>query len=148
MCAAKSNDPDEILNLLELIVGVAVMCEDKAVFIPKIFELNDLSQAVLKGLVEQVMSRAEDIEDENGEGRAKMSNDVHDDAAEAMGDLQLSSSMTEKEQLRVKEMLKHLQDERTRLLGEVNSLEQSNDSLKVQLTKTKERAQQKDQVCA
>jgi len=142
---AKSNDPDEILNLLELIVGVAVMCEDKAVFIPKIFELNDLSQAVLKGLVEQVMSRAEDIEDENGEGRAKMSNDVHDDAAEAMGDLQLSSSMTEKEQLRVKEMLKHLQDERTRLLGEVNSLEQSNDSLKVQLTKTKERAQQKDQ---
>jgi len=41
---AKSNDPEEILNLLELVVGVAVMCEDKNVFIPKIFELNDHSQ--------------------------------------------------------------------------------------------------------
>lgn len=33
-----------MLNLLELVVGVAVMCEDKNVFIPKIFELNDHSQ--------------------------------------------------------------------------------------------------------
>ena len=41
---AKSNDPEEMLNLLELVVGVAVMCEDKNVFIPKIFELNDHSQ--------------------------------------------------------------------------------------------------------
>lgn len=40
----KSNDIDEMMNLLELVVGVAVMCEDKNVFIPKIFELNDLSQ--------------------------------------------------------------------------------------------------------
>lgn len=44
---AKSSDPDEILNLLELVVGVAVMCEDKNIFIPKIFELNDVSQVIV-----------------------------------------------------------------------------------------------------
>jgi len=43
----KNNDIEEILNLLELVVGVAVMCEDKNVFIPKIFELNELSQVNL-----------------------------------------------------------------------------------------------------
>ena len=41
-------------------------------------------------------------------------------------------------------MLQHLQSERTRLLGEVNSLEASNESLKAQLVKAKERSQQKD----
>lgn len=58
-----SNDPDEIFALLELVVGAAVMCENKAVFIRKIFELDELSQAVLKGLVEQVLGRAEDIDE-------------------------------------------------------------------------------------
>jgi hypothetical protein len=99
----KNNDLDEILNLLELVVGAAVMCEDKAVFIPKIFELNDLSQAVLKGLVEQAMGRAEDIVEEGegkgeaGAGRSQSGDDV--DAA-GLEDLRLSASMTEKEQLR------------------------------------------------
>lgn len=60
---AKANDPDDILDLLELVVGAAVMCDDKAVFIPKIFNLHEVSQAVLKGLVEQVMGRAVDLED-------------------------------------------------------------------------------------
>jgi len=43
-------------------------------------------------------------------------------------------------------MVQHLQAERVRLLAEVNSLEQNNELLKSQLAKTKERAQQKDQV--
>lgn len=47
---------------------------------------------------------------------------------------------------RVKEMVQHLQAERVRLLGEVGSLEQSNESLKAQLAKAKERAQLRDQV--
>ena len=101
--AVKNNDLDEILNLLELVVGAAVMCEDKAVFIPKIFELNDLSQAVLKGLVEQAMGRAEDIVDEgkgdSATGRS-LSGDEVDAASAGVEDLRVSASMTEKEQLR------------------------------------------------
>lgn len=58
---------DEILNLVELIVGVAVMCESKAVFIRNIFLLNPDSQAVLKDLVEHVLGRATDIEEEETE---------------------------------------------------------------------------------
>lgn len=59
----KVNDPDEILYLVELVVGVAVMCEDKATYIRNIFHLNDLSQAFLKGLIEQVLHLAEDLPD-------------------------------------------------------------------------------------
>ena len=94
---AKSSDPDEILNLLEL---VAVMCEDKAVFIAKIFELNDVSQAVLKGLVEQVMGRAEDIEedDKDHDAAATATNAV--DGAESVDDLHLHANLSEQEQLR------------------------------------------------
>uniref|UniRef100_A0A7S3HAB2 Calponin-homology (CH) domain-containing protein n=1 Tax=Spumella elongata TaxID=89044 RepID=A0A7S3HAB2_9STRA len=143
---AKSNDPEEMLNLLELVVGVAVMCEDKNVFIPKIFELNDHSQAVLKGLVESVMGRAEDLEnpeeteEDSGSPRPDMKGVV-----DGVEELQLSANLTEKEQLRVKEMVQHLQAERVRLANEVSSLEQSNESLKAQLAKTKEKAQQKEQ---
>jgi len=43
-------------------------------------------------------------------------------------------------------MVQHLQAERVRLANEVSSLEQSNESLKAQLAKTKEKAQQKEQV--
>lgn len=43
-------------------------------------------------------------------------------------------------------MVAHLQAERVRLANEVSSLEQNNESLKAQLTKTKEKAQQKEQV--
>lgn len=97
---AKSSDPDEILNLLELVIGVAVMCEDKAVFIAKIFELNDVSQAVLKGLVEQVMGRAEDIEedDKDHDAAATATNAV--DGAESVDDLHLHANLSEQEQLR------------------------------------------------
>jgi hypothetical protein len=43
-------------------------------------------------------------------------------------------------------MVQHLQAERTRLLGEVSTLEQANDGLKTQLAKTKERASQQERV--
>jgi predicted RNase H-like nuclease (RuvC/YqgF family) len=43
-------------------------------------------------------------------------------------------------------MIQHLQAERVRLLGEVGSLEASNEALRAQLSSTKQRAQQKDQV--
>jgi hypothetical protein len=46
-------------------VGVAVMCEDKATFIQHIFDLDDISQVVLKELIEQVLHRVVDIKDNN-----------------------------------------------------------------------------------
>ena len=49
---------------MEPVVGVAVMCEDKANFIARIFHLSNFSQTILKALVEQVMSRTVDL---NGE---------------------------------------------------------------------------------
>lgn len=85
---AKTHDPDELLNFLELVVGVAVMCEEKAQFIRKIFELDHQSQAVLKGLVETVMSRAEDLdaEEDNGNG-AGGKEGMHDDVDGEMREL-------------------------------------------------------------
>jgi hypothetical protein len=64
MCVGKSKNPEEILNLVELVVGVAVMCESKAVFIRNIFLLNSDSQTVLKELVEHVLGRATDLEED------------------------------------------------------------------------------------
>lgn len=85
-------------------VGAAVLCEDKAVFIPKIFELNDLSQAVLKGLVEQVMGRAVDLDgDAEGDAEGETRKAGHHSAAgaeEGVEDLKLSATLSEKEQLR------------------------------------------------
>ena len=72
----KTHDPDEILNLIELIVGVAVMCEDKATFIQHIFDLDDISQVVLKELIEQVLHRVVDINDDNNDGNNKINDDT------------------------------------------------------------------------
>lgn len=58
----KTHDQDVILGMLELVLGVAVMCEDKAKFIRNIFLLGHHSQSVLKSLVEQVLGRAEDLD--------------------------------------------------------------------------------------
>ena len=43
---------------MELVVGCAVLSENKAEFIQKIFSLNHRSQTVLKSMVERVMRRA------------------------------------------------------------------------------------------
>ena len=43
------------------------MCEDKAKFIRNIFLLDIKSQTVLKGLIEQVLGRAEDLDDDEVE---------------------------------------------------------------------------------
>lgn len=105
LLSAKNNDHDQILHLLELVVGAAVMCEDKATFISNIFELNEESQAVLKGLVEQAMGRAEDLEGE-GEGEGQGDKAVERTASVDTGvgggleDLRLPSSMSHEEQVR------------------------------------------------
>jgi hypothetical protein len=67
---AKENDVDEILSLVELVVGAAVMCESKATFIQKIFSLNHASQTALKGHIEQVMQRMTDYDGEGDDSFA------------------------------------------------------------------------------
>jgi hypothetical protein len=47
--------------LLELVIGVAVLCENKANFIQRIFSLDQSSQEVLKGMVERAMHRMWDL---------------------------------------------------------------------------------------
>ena len=43
------------------------MCEDKATFIQHIFDLDDISQVVLKELIEQVLHRVVDINDDKND---------------------------------------------------------------------------------
>jgi hypothetical protein len=69
LVTARAQDDSHIISLLELVIGVAVLCDNKAQFIPKIFSLNEDSQVVLKGMVERVMGRLWDLEEGDG-GRA------------------------------------------------------------------------------
>lgn len=64
---ARAKNTDEIIKLVEIVVGVAVMCESKAIFIRNIFLLNPDSQAVLKDLVEHVLGRATDLDEIEGD---------------------------------------------------------------------------------
>jgi hypothetical protein len=57
-----------IINFLELVIGVAVLCENKANFIQRIFSLDQSSQEVLKGMVERAMQRTWDVQTEEEEG--------------------------------------------------------------------------------
>ncbi|CAE7680013.1 hook3, partial [Symbiodinium microadriaticum] len=65
----KGQDVSHIICLLELVIGVAVLCDNKAQFIPKIFSLQQDSQVVLKSMVERVMARLYDIDDGTQHGQ-------------------------------------------------------------------------------
>ena len=67
--AARGQNDGHIVALLELVIGVAVLCDNKAQFIPKIFGLQADSQVVLKSMVERVMARLEEAEGGEGEGQ-------------------------------------------------------------------------------
>jgi hypothetical protein len=60
---AKSSDVDEILNLVELVIGAAVMSTEKGRFVTAIFSLGDAgTQNTLKALIEHAMSRLVDFD--------------------------------------------------------------------------------------
>jgi HOOK domain len=108
---AKTSDPDNLLELLELIVGAAVMCDRKATFIQAIFRLDHISQTVLKGMVEHAIDRmkvyppVEDAE-EDGQQTAVEQDRVGGDPSEEL--------------IRAREMVRHLQEERNSLLSLVS----------------------------
>jgi hypothetical protein len=137
-------DTDDLVNLLELLIGAAVMCEEKATFIRNIFLLNHSAQAMLKGLVERVLSRVVDIQQLSTDpaypdGRGLDSqNDLEDDPDTMGGSMKSSSNtncikMSDEDRNRSNELLQHLQLERQRLLAESAALAQSNETLRAQL---------------
>jgi hypothetical protein len=105
-------DCDEILNLVELVIGVAVMCDEKAIFIQKIFGLDIDTQNVLKTLIQQVMSKS------------SINPNVNDNKNDNLSDEERIS-----EDFRSNEMVLHLQTEIHRLENTVSELEQKNNIL-------------------
>lgn len=64
----EGNPPDELLALIEIVVGVAVCCPNRNDYIQDIFSLPPDSQAVLKTLIESAMAHCTDLDVEGGEG--------------------------------------------------------------------------------
>jgi hypothetical protein len=107
---------------MELVIGAAVMCDNKAAFITNIFHLSLSAQAVLKGLVE--------AEDEAvGGGLIPTGSSPKGNA----GKLRSGS-----EDESAGEIVKHLQIERTRLLQEVEKYQLETFTLKQQIIKLRE----------
>lgn len=101
---AKCGDADEIVAMVELVLGAAMVCDNKAAFIEKIFGLDNVTQNVLKDLIQQGLGRA-----------------VPDD--EGTTTRQRNSSDAAEELIRAQELARHLQEERDGLLNTVSELE-------------------------
>lgn len=135
------------MELLELVVGVAVLCEQKAIFINAIFGLGHTSQAYLKAMVEQVLSRLEDIGEgeeagEDGEGEEELvkhisSYDLDEQLDNNVTGQGISSkgkaSTQDADKIRalehhvqdLEDQLLHLTEERNQLVSEKDSLEKN-----------------------
>lgn len=135
---ARDVDHGEILSMLELVVAVAVMCEDKAIFIPKIFELDHLSQTILKNLVEQVMGRAVDADNEETDD-LKLTPKASSDNLSQQGINQAKDD----EVLRANTMIEHLQVENEKLVNRLDTLLQSNQLLNNQIQQLSNESTQK-----
>jgi uncharacterized protein (DUF3084 family) len=89
------------------------MCNDKAIFIQKIFGLNIDTQNILKGFIQQVMSRTEEYDaDEDANN-----NDIID------------SNVSNSDLNQYEELTRHYQEERQKLINVVQELENKNNDL-------------------
>ena len=126
------------MELLELVVGAAVMCENKTTFIHNIFGLNHNSQTVLKGLLEHAM---QSMVDYDGEGTAdfdRLNSDFSESIATDAYPLSLNGETVSinaneegsmdrdrvegdpsEELIKSREMVRHLEAERDTLQREV-----------------------------
>ena len=132
---AKTSDPDNLLELLELIVGAAVMCDRKATFIQAIFRLDHISQTVLKGMVEHAIDRMKvyppvDDAEEDGQQTAVEQDRVGGDPSEEL--------------IRAREMVRHLQEERNSLLSLVSELQVGHTALQKEATALQAQKEQTD----
>ena len=108
-------NPDEMFNVLELVIGIAVQCPTKSYFIRAIFSLDLVSQTVLKSMIENVLSGNHPCI--NG-AATSLSSNVNEQTTEQL--------------LRSQEMVKHLQAERQRLMEAISVLSLNNTSLSEQ----------------
>ena len=105
-------NPDEMFNVLELVIGIAVQCPTKSYFIRSIFSLDLVSQTVLKSMIENILS-----------GNHPCINGAHKNFSSSANE-----EITE-QLLRSQEMVKHLQAERQRLMEAISVLSLNNTSL-------------------
>jgi len=140
---AKDGSEAALFDLLEVVVGAAVMCADKKKFIEKIFSLDGASQTMLKGMVERVMRRTQALEeDEDEDGGGEEEEEEEEEEGSGGGGGGGTGGSTTKQAaggagggggdealLREREMVRHLQEERQRLINEVSRLESSNGKL-------------------
>ena len=100
---------DEILNYVELVLGAVVMCPNKAKFIENIFKLDGATQKILQVYIQRVMSSAVDV--------AADSEAPHADTGSG------NSSTASEDVIRAQEMIKHLNNERNKLLDTIAAVE-------------------------
>eukprot|EP01035_Chromulina_nebulosa_P020869 gene20869-27052_t len=126
--AVASKNIDDILNLVEIIIGAAFMCNDsdmRAQFVNNIFTLDVNSQDYIKSLIESVMSRSKDIEEEEFD-------DIDSKKVSNSRELELEEAI-----MRSEEAVRHLREENQRLVSHISDLEQSNSNLNVENSKLK-----------
>jgi len=117
---ARQPDVDSLLPLLELVIGAAVMCDNKGDFISRIFALDQDSQVVLKQMIESVMARVTNVTDALSE-------------RDEFGVGSVGAGDESEDLVRAQELARHLQEERAKLLREVESLERGRVSMQLEL---------------
>ena len=106
-------DLDEIISLFELVLGCAVLCENKAYFIQNIFSLDHTSQTILQEMVQSAMGRTFEL---NVPAQENVENEIDS-----------------QEIFQVKEMNKFLLEERQKLSINFEKSEKDNLALKQQV---------------
>lgn len=119
-------DHDEMISLLELVIGCSVQCENKAYFIQSIFSLGHNAQTFLQGMVQRAMSRISPLP-----ARKDCEQNEEDDMESRLAAGESSSGVegrisTSVDDVQAREMAKFLMEERQRLTGALEAAEQKN----------------------
>lgn len=106
-------NPDQMMYLLELVLGIAVQCSTKSVFIRAIISLDLVTETVLKSMIENVLNNSHPC--------------LHGGATRTLryGGTEENSEAL----LRAQEMVKHLQGERQRFVDAITTLSATNTTL-------------------
>lgn len=119
---AKEKNVDEIYGLLELVLGVGVMSENKESFVSNIFELSSESQLILKQIVENGLNRVKkDEEKEDIQVNSTDENKKNDDNLEQSAQNNSTNN----------DLIEHFNKERDSLLKKISSLENEKENLKI-----------------
>ena len=126
---AKYSDVDEILTYSELILGAAVICENKGVIIEKICKLSTDVQQTLRVLIQNAMTNMEDFTEETEKGG---------DRKEYGRKNSFNDGNASENVIRLQQMVSHLQEERQQLLDSISEVESKNEALRTENDMLKE----------